>query len=288
MNTSMKIGTVKISRTSAIHYCKLIFRSCLFLAAAASYAFDRLDPPSEGSLSGGVARPWVMATVWIIFASEMTLRFFPDRNESMGCQKVFGRNYKPSPAPAPAPDYRRSLLAIALAWTALNGAIAALYFTHVIDRGALLLVSLFYGVCDMVCILFFCPFETWFLKNKCCGTCRIYNWDYLMMFTPLIFIPSFATWSLVALALGLFAKWEITFRTHPERFHEETNLALTCRECTEKLCAHKKQLRSFHRKMVRQALGRVETASSRIQERMDRDEARDAAMNPGRDEKTLR
>ena len=58
----------------------------------------------------------------------------------------------------------------------------------IIDEGVLWLVCLFYGVCDMICILFFCPFQSWFLKNKCCCTCRIYNWDYAMMFTPLFFI----------------------------------------------------------------------------------------------------
>lgn len=279
----MKIGTVTLSKTSAIHYCKLLFRSSLLVLAAVVYALDHINPAFPGAGTGSIARPWIIAIVWAVFAVEMILRFFPEKDESMGCQKIFARNYIPAPEPKPVPCYRRSLLAIAIAWTVLNGTIAALYFTHVIDRGAMLLVSLFYSVCDMVCILYFCPFETWFLKNKCCGTCRIYNWDYLMMFTPLIFIPSFATWSLVALALGLFAKWEITFRTHPERFHEETNLALTCRECTEKLCAHKKQLRSFHRKMVRQAIGRVESTTSRIQERMDRNEAMDATRNPGKD-----
>jgi hypothetical protein len=37
-------------------------------------------------------------------------------------------------------------------------------------------------------------------------------------------------------------RWEITFFLHPERFSEETNDYLQCGNCTEKLCAHKKQL----------------------------------------------
>ena len=74
------------------------------------------------------------------------------------------------------------------------------------------------------CILFFCPFQTWFLKNKCCSTCRIYNWDYAMMFTPLFFVRRPYTWSLLVLSVALLARWEITFFRYPERFSEETNV----------------------------------------------------------------
>ncbi|MCC8357928.1 MAG: hypothetical protein LJU34_08915, partial [Oscillospiraceae bacterium] len=105
-----------------------------------------------------------------------------------------------------------------------------------------------YSVCDMICILFFCPFQTWFMKNKCCGSCRIYNWDYAMMFTPLMFIKSVYTWTLCAMALALLIRWELTFYRHPERFYEATNQSLKCANCHEKLCQHKKQLRRFLRR----------------------------------------
>ena len=64
--------------------------------------------------------------------------------------------------------YRSVLFWGAAAWFALNGAIGGLFFAGVIDRDILVLISLAYGVCDMVCILFFCPFQTWILKNRCC------------------------------------------------------------------------------------------------------------------------
>ena len=83
------------------------------------------------------------------------------------------------------------------------------------------------------------------MKNKCCTTCRIYNWDYAMMATPLVFVPTWYTWSLLACALALLIRWEITVRRHPEWFSEQTNCALDCRQCEEKLCHHKKQLRRF-------------------------------------------
>ena len=41
------------------------------------------------------------------------------------------------------------------------------------------------------------------------------------------------------------SRWEITFYKYPERFSEETNGYLSCARCTEKLCAHKNQLKSL-------------------------------------------
>ncbi|MBR3428557.1 MAG: hypothetical protein IKG87_00510 [Clostridia bacterium] len=80
------------------------------------------------------------------------------------------------------------------------------------------------------------------MKNKCCSACRIYNWDYAMMFTPLFFVRRSYSWSLLVLSVALLVRWEITFYLHPERFSERTNDYLQCRNCSEKLCFHKKQL----------------------------------------------
>ena len=132
-----------------------------------------------------------------------------------------------------------------LSWLLLNGIIGGLYYAGVLDGGVLLLISLAYSVCDMICILFFCPFQTWFMKNKCCTTCRIYNWDYAMMFTPMLFLGNLYGLSLLGVALALLIQWEVLALRHPERFSEQTNAALACPNCQEKLCHHKKQLRGF-------------------------------------------
>ena len=50
---------------------------------------------------------------------------------------------------------------------------------------------------------------------------------------------------LLLLSAALLARWEITFYLHPERFSENTNDYLRCQNCTEKLCAHKKQLKTL-------------------------------------------
>ena len=238
---------VRLSVISSMHYAKLVFRSLLLLAAGWVYISGRLRR-GEGALTGLLHRNPVMDVIWLVFVVEMILRFFPSHVESMGCQKQFRKNYVPAAGELPA-KRSRGMWTVLAAWVALNGAIGALYFTGVIDEGVLLLISLAYSVCDMVCILFFCPFQTWFMKNKCCTTCRIYNWDYPMMFTPLLFVPSLYTWSLAAVALGLLVRWEVTYARHPEWFYESTNESLACVNCKEKLCHHKKAL---HQLWIRQ------------------------------------
>ena len=223
---------ITLSPTSLMHYTKLVFRSVLLLVALALYVINRVK--GTGKLFGGVENdPVILVIILLVFVVAMVLRFFPDKIESMGCQKVFGCNHQPVEQPQPHRNVSAATWGILAAWLGLNGVIAALYFTHIIDTGILILVSLAYSVCDMICILFFCPFQSWFLKNKCCTTCRIYNWDFAMMFTPLVLIPRFYTWSLFGLGLALLLYWELTHLRHPERFYEECNASLKCANCKE-------------------------------------------------------
>lgn len=237
----MKRKHPRLSAISILHLVKLVLRFLLFLAILLAYVFDRTALLTKGGV--------LPIVVWVFFVVEMTFRFFPSRLESMGCQKQFARNYMPVSDDAVPVNQPWTVTAlVAVVWLALNAAIGALYFIGWIDRGILILICIAFSVCDIVCILFFCPFQTWFMKNRCCTTCRIYNWDFAMMFTPLVFIPSFYTYSLLGCALLLLLRWEITYRLHPERFSDRTNRCMSCAQCKEKLCSHKKQLQSFLKK----------------------------------------
>jgi hypothetical protein len=187
--------------------------------------------------------------IFIMFIIEMTLRFFPSVLESPGCQKQFKRNYIKTGKTNIVIEDNNGVVLVALVWIGLNAVLGLLHRFDVFDDGIMILISAFYSICDLICILLFCPFQTWFLHNKCCATCRIYNWDYAMMFTPLFFVRRQYTWSLLVLSVALLIRWEITFYLHPERFSERTNDYLQCRNCTEKLCAHKKQLNSLWRQI---------------------------------------
>lgn len=235
----------KISAVSMMHYMKLVGRSVLFLGATAMYVVKKYVDDGVKYLENSKRLPWLLAFIWTAYAIEMLLRLLPSRIESPGCQKQFKRNYLPTGEKTPKLQSWKRTLAVVAAWLGLNGVIGALFFLGIIDKGILVLISLAYGVCDMICILFFCPFQTWFMKNRCCTDCRIYNWDFAMMFTPYVFTPNVYTWSILGLAVILLIRWEVTLRLHPERFASNTNACISCGHCTEKLCQHKKQLQRF-------------------------------------------
>ena len=231
----------RLTAVSTLHYVRLGYRSVLFVLLAIQYIRFRLD--QQVSLTALIEqRPALITVIWAVFVAEMILRFFPSRLESPGCQKQFERNYIKSGRTDIFIEDNNAVLLVALVWIVFNAAFGALHMAGVLDDGIMILLCSAYSVCDMVCILFFCPFQTWFMKNKCCSTCRIYNWDYAMMFTPLFFVQKTYTWSLLVLSIALLVRWELTFFRHPERFSERTNDYLRCQNCTEKLCAHKKQL----------------------------------------------
>ena len=258
MATESKVNPKRprLTIVSTMHYVRLVYRSLLFLLLTFEYIRFHLSghPPLTDLLE---QRPMVLTIIWAVFVIEMILRFFPSRYESPGCQKQFAQNYiKSGSTDIVIQDNNASVL-VALVWIVFNAIFGALHMVKVLDDGFMILLCVAYSVCDMICILFFCPFQTLFMKNKCCSSCRIYNWDYAMMFTPLFFIQKSYTWSLLALSVALLVRWEITFYRHPERFSERTNEYLRCQNCTEKLCAHKKQLSSLWKHIEEYTAARI-------------------------------
>ena len=239
----------KLTRVGIYHYIRFMARLMTFLLLLYFYIMYRLRG-GEKIEQIAESHPMAILVIWGVFLVEMILRFFPSSIESPGCQKQFARNYIKTGKTNIEIQDNNAVVLVALIWIAFNGVFGMLHMKGILDDGIMFLLCSFYSVCDMICILFFCPFQSWLLKNKCCCTCRIYNWDYAMMFTPLFFIQKAYTWSLLVASVALLARWEITFYKYPERFSETTNGYLHCQNCTEKLCAHKKQLRSLWKKIA--------------------------------------
>ena len=235
---------VKLTPVSVFRYIRLVYRSLLLIGLFILYLVCRLRG-GEDVATAMERRPLMLILIWAVFTTEMILRFFPSGLESPGCQKQFARNYVKTGKTDISIQENNATVLVALIWIFFNGIFGALHMLGILDDGIMILLSCAYSVCDMICILFFCPFQSWFLRNKCCSTCRIYNWDYAMMFTPLFFVRKSYTWSLLVLSVALLARWEITFYKYPERFSEATNGYLGCRNCSEKLCTHKNQLKSL-------------------------------------------
>jgi len=163
----------------------------------------------------------------------MMFRLIPNKRISPGARKHFFAPEKPTLI-QPKTNIHKGTVAIAIVWIVLNAFIFLLmHLTGLLIFEIALMVLLFYSVCDVAFIQFTCPFRLIFMRNRCCTTCRIYNWDFLMMVTPLILFPSLFSLSLITLAFAVFIRWEYAAWRYPERFAIETNPQL-CEGCEAK------------------------------------------------------
>ena len=158
---------VKLTKVSTYHYFRLAYRSVLLLAVLVFYVRYRLNMGGSGAeitrlLEG---RPVILGILWLVFAVEMVMRFFPVRLESPGSQKQFARHYiRTGETDIQIPDNNGTML-VALIWICFNAVFGALHMSGIFDDGIMIIISCIYSVCDMICILFRCPFQSWVMKN---------------------------------------------------------------------------------------------------------------------------
>lgn len=131
---------------------------------------------------------------------------------------------------------------VMLIWVLFNGVIGMLYLSGILQVADMFLITTFFFLCDYICILFYCPFQTHIMHNKCCVNCRIYDWGHFMMFTPMLFVKHFFSWTLFWMAIVVLIRWEIVYAQHPERFWQGSNRNLRCSNCKDKSCQIKKML----------------------------------------------
>lgn len=185
----------------------------------------------------------VLHIMWAIWVWDMILQLIPVRAHiSIGSQKQFSSLFRPikenvnyKSLKKHIRDTTASAYKVMIIWLILTLGIGCLYWNGLIDVSHIFLFSVFFYVCDLICVLIWCPFRL-IMKNKCCTTCRIFNWDHLMMFSPFILVMGFYTWSLSLFAIIIWLVWELCVLIYPERFWENSNMALRCSECTDKLC----------------------------------------------------
>ncbi len=131
---------------------------------------------------------------------------------------------------------------VMLIWLCFNAIFGLLFAFNVINEADLYMLTVFYFLCDYICILIYCPFQSHIMKNKCCVNCRIYDWGHFMMFTPMLFIRSFYTWSLFFMSCIVLIKWELKYAKHPKRYWEGSNKNLQCSSCKDKTCQIKNKV----------------------------------------------
>lgn len=232
-------GTSKVRK---IYFARLFGRILVLISGILLFVFQREEfKVIEGmNFFKGFS---VLHILWGIWMWDMILQLIPVRAHiSIGSQKVFSSMFRPIKEKINHKSLKKYILnttdaayKVMIIWVLLNFVIGALHVSGIVDTSAVLIISIFFYVCDLICVLIWCPFRL-IMKNKCCTTCRIFNWDHLMMFSPLVTVKSFYAWSLLAVAIFIWLMWELCVLLYPERFWENSNMALRCSECTDKLC----------------------------------------------------
>ena len=228
------------SRIRRIYIAKLIGRCfvlifCAFLCWKHILEFEVMND-FFGNFS-------VLHILWVIWMIDMVYQVIPAKDKiALGSQKLFEQRFKPIREKINYQNLRNYIISttkaaykIFIIWAVLIAALGILHIKGVIGDVFLLMTSVVFYVCDLICVLIWCPFRL-IMKNKCCTTCRIFNWDHLMMFTPLIYVEGFYTRSLLLMSIAVWLMWEVSVMIYPERFWEFSNEALKCSKCTDKLC----------------------------------------------------
>jgi hypothetical protein len=226
-----KNGKIKLSLTGAVLLCSLIIAfvwpDLLVRFFTCKIIFFR-----------------VYHLLWLLVATLLIRRMVPYFSIKVSSGKIFEKHYANTGVKTPEKEEKlrtynsktnKGALLTAIYWTIVILVTGALYYFHIFMRLHIFLVVVFFVFMDSFCASIWCPFQ-WLIGNKCCNSCRVNNWGYLMAFAPLLYLPSFWTYSIIFLSVALVIQWEYIFHKYPERFFELYNANLMCRNCAKK-CA---------------------------------------------------
>ena len=139
---------------------------------------------------------WPLAVLWVAVFVSMAAQLDPNSRLTAGCMKQYPARFDPVPGYDPAAlslavrRQNRGAVKVALVWLAVNLVIGALYHRKVLSAADLIALCALAYLCDLVCVLFFCPFQTFLMGNRCCVSCRIFAWGSWMMAAPLMCVPT--------------------------------------------------------------------------------------------------
>jgi len=231
-----------MSPTRKRYFLRLIARTIILVACAVLYFLA----PGQFDLLYG----WrffdsfsLLHLLWLLWVIDMAEQLIPiGQKVPLGSQKLFRQRFKPISEKVNKEALKRYIISttkasygVLILWTLLISGIGVLYFRGILNRVGLFMITTAFYVCDLICVLIWCPFRL-LMRTRCCTTCRIFNWDHLMMFTPMLFVDSFYSWSLLGMSIIVWMLWEACVLLYPERFWEQSNAALQCSQCTDKLC----------------------------------------------------
>ncbi len=224
------------------YFRKFVMRAIVFIVALVIYVMDKnmLDF-TKFNISNNFM--WTVCILWVIFIIEMIIHSNPKAKTSIGCGKQYRNNYISTNEEYDVEEreayFKQKNIGavwVLVIWILVNSVFGIMYYADIIGIPELVMQALLYYLSDLICVLFFCPFQVFIMRNRCCAVCRIFAWDSIMMVTPLIFVRNLYSISLVVYALVLLIVWEYRYAKYPERFYEKANSNLKCANCNDKLC----------------------------------------------------
>lgn len=186
---------------------------------------------------------WLLLIAWMIFQLQPGKWW-----GGMAANKPFPAFHRPTgqSTPEALQEERKKMnsgaVKVLLLWLAFFAGIAVLYFTGIFGKSEVVMVSMVLFVADAFFMVFWCPLQALFMKNKCCVNCRIYGWGQFLVCGTLFLVPGILTYSLAFFSLAILIRWEVVYFKHPERFWEGANKNLQCACCTEKSCTVKRTI----------------------------------------------
>lgn len=230
-----------VSHVTKRYLLDFAFRLSVFLVIAAVYILRPQWLDFTTSEGGTLFR----AGLWLAVITSMLVQLNPKSDLTTGCLKQYPQRFDP------VPDYdlealrktikfqNRGARKVALVWLAVNLVFGILYHMDKLRPATLLFLCALCFLCDLICVLFFCPFQTFLMKNRCCVNCRIFAWGSWMMAAPLMWVPHWYSQSLFWTGVLVLVVWETRFHRYPERFWFGSNRRLQCSHCEEQLCRYK-------------------------------------------------
>lgn len=171
--------TVRYLRSVTFQLAVFLFVAALFL-----WAPDWLD------FTAGKPLTVPLVLLWLAVACSMLAQLNPKSALTAGCMKQYPNrfdpvaNYSRQSLKEAVRQQNRGAVKVAAVWLAGNLVFGILYWRRTIGVAELVLLCALYYLCDLICVLFFCPFQTFLMGNRCCVNCRIFAWGSWMMATP--------------------------------------------------------------------------------------------------------
>ncbi len=231
----------RLSDVTRRYIIDFLFRLAVFLVMGGVYL---LRPEWLDFTAGDLS--WPLMLLWAAVLFSMLVQLDTNSGLTTGCLKQYPsrfdpvEGYDPQALARAVKEQDRGAVKVALVWLAINLCFGALYHVGVLSVPFLVLMCALCYLCDVVCVLFFCPFQTFLMHNRCCVNCRIFAWGAWMMAAPLMGVPHWYSWTLCGAGALVLWVWEARYRRYPERFWQGSNRNLQCASCREQLCRYKR------------------------------------------------